>query len=247
MPWKRRGLLIQAVLRNSFACKAVFVPTHHANMQKEHSCCAAAEDKLGLYFKLGRQLAGTRQVRHGVCVFLDWKIFNWGIGLCNFFLEYNSLIHFFYFTIKRKYFFVQKIWLHETCMWWTMSFSELYKMCQQICIEENHSVPNRLAQNTRVQFFSIDFAFFWLHSNTVVHSVQFFIGCNFLWLQMDESFPGDQNDTWIFFDPKPWRKSIPPNSSHLGKWGNILGDCTIAHWGNQFFSTFHPNGIQRKN
>lgn len=89
--------------------------------------------------------------------------------------------------------------------------------------------------------------FFWLHSNTVVHSVQFFIGCNFLWLQMDESFPGDQNDTWIFFDPKPWRKSIPPNSSHLGKWGNILGDCTIEHWGNQFFSTFHPNGIQRKN
>lgn len=87
MPWKRRGLLIQAVLRNSFACKAVFAPTHQANMQKEHSCCAAAQDKLGLYFKLGRQLAGTRQVRHGVCVFLDWKIFNWGIGLCNFFLE----------------------------------------------------------------------------------------------------------------------------------------------------------------
>ena len=87
MPWKRKGLVIQAVLRNSFACKAVFVPTHHANMQKEHSCCAAAQDKLGLYFKLGRQLAGTRRVRHAVCVFLDWIFFNWGIGFCNFFLE----------------------------------------------------------------------------------------------------------------------------------------------------------------
>lgn len=247
MPWKRRGLLIQAVLRNSFACKAVFVPTHHANMQKEHSCCAAAEDKLGLYFKLGRQLAGTRQVRHGVCVFLDWKIFNWGIGLCNFFLEQNSLIQFFISQVNEiiflstKYDFMRHV-CGEPCV-----FLSCIKCVNKYVLKKIILFQTDLRRTRGYNFFPLILLFFWLHSNTVVHSVQFFIGCNFLWLQMDESFPGDQNDTWIFFDPKPWRKSIPPNSSHLGKWGNILGDCTIAHWGNQFFSTFHPNGIQRKN
>lgn len=137
---------------------------------------------------------------------------------------------FFISQLNEIILFVHKIWLHETCMWWTMCFSHLYNMCQQTCIKENHSAPNRLGQNTRLQLFG--------YTPTL-----WFILPNFYWLNfydfkwMNHSQGAKMTHEFSLTQNLGCKKaeSIPPNSSHLCKWGNILGECTIKHCREPFF------------